>query len=280
MARQVKESAYIFVGGIPFDLTESDILAVFCPRAANTGWGHQDKNSRWGHDKFEGSKRKERRFNDQEGFGLGNRNPSSREKGNNRVMESHSRECKGRDDKRMRRHDDDEIKLKSRDDHDKKQENRFRKQYEDDEFEPKARDNRDRREEKRPKQYDGSAPKSKVDLARREEKRSRENDGYDSRREERKFRRYDDGENEPRSREDYHMREEKKSRRHDDDEVEPRSRGEHDGKEETRSRRHESRFSLRGDQDQVSNDKWSNPEKDLSSHYRGERDGYQRRRDR
>ncbi|XP_021891816.1 zinc finger CCCH domain-containing protein 25 [Carica papaya] len=374
-----KESAYIFVGGIPFDLTEGDILAVFAQygeivdvnlvrdrgtgksrgfaflayedqrstilavdnlngaqvlgrtirvdhcsnykkkeeedeetwqqkreargvcrafqrgectrgdgckfshdeqRAANTGWGHEDKSSKWGHDKFDGSKRKERRFSDQEGLGLGDKSPSSREKGNSRSLESHSRESKERNDKRLRRHDDDEIKLKSRDDHDKKQENRLRKRYEDDEFERKARDNRDRREEKRPKQYDGSSPKSKDDPLRREENRSRENDGYDSRREERKFRRYDDGEYEPRSREDYHMREEKKSRRHGDDEVEPRSRGERDGKEQKGSRRRESGSSLRRDQDQLSSDKWSNPEKDLSSHYRGERDRYQRMSDR
>ncbi|KAE8656770.1 RNA-binding motif protein, X-linked 2 [Hibiscus syriacus] len=35
-------------------------------RAANTGWGHQDKSSRWGNDKFEGSKKSEKSFGVQE----------------------------------------------------------------------------------------------------------------------------------------------------------------------------------------------------------------------
>ncbi|KAG0471799.1 hypothetical protein HPP92_016345 [Vanilla planifolia] len=130
-----KDSAYVFVGGIPFDLTEGDLLAVFAEygevvdvnlvrdkatgksrgfaflayedqrstilavekeeeedeetekamreargvclafqrgecnrgsackfshdaeRHANTGWGTKDSDSRWGHDKFDGSKR-------------------------------------------------------------------------------------------------------------------------------------------------------------------------------------------------------------------------------
>uniref|UniRef100_A0A803LXB7 C3H1-type domain-containing protein n=1 Tax=Chenopodium quinoa TaxID=63459 RepID=A0A803LXB7_CHEQI len=43
-----KDSAYVFVGGIPYDLTEGDLLA----RAADTGWGHEeDKKSKWENDK-------------------------------------------------------------------------------------------------------------------------------------------------------------------------------------------------------------------------------------
>ncbi|KAI9094203.1 hypothetical protein K1719_026785 [Acacia pycnantha] len=40
-----EDSAYVFVDGIPFDLTKGDLLAVFAQygevvdRAANTGWG-------------------------------------------------------------------------------------------------------------------------------------------------------------------------------------------------------------------------------------------------
>ncbi|XWS28698.1 hypothetical protein CRYUN_Cryun25bG0093700 [Craigia yunnanensis] len=133
-------------------------------RAANTGWGPQDKSSRWGNDKFEVSKKSEKSFGMQdravqEGF-----RPA---RGDEKALEKSD----GREDKRSRRYDDKDVGSTSREDYN-----------------------------------------------RREEKRStRHNDDYRLRKEEKRSRRHNDSDFEPRSREDRHRRDEKRSIRHGDD---------------------------------------------------------------
>ncbi|KAK3035438.1 hypothetical protein RJ639_032863 [Escallonia herrerae] len=221
-----KDSAYVFVGGIPFDLTEGDLLAVFAQygevvdvnlvkhddtdnlngaqilgrtirvdhvnkytkreeedeeekqkkreergvcyafqkgectrgnrckfshdkeRAANTGWGPQDqRNSKLGHDKFEGSTSNEKRSGQSNRItdsGTKEAYKSNREargdipKDNTRAMDSHHRreETHHKEDrngraieKRSTRHD----------------------------FETDLRSDRNRREEKRSRKYDSES---------------------------------------------------------------------------------------------------------------------------
>uniref|UniRef100_A0A2P2NG02 Zinc finger CCCH domain-containing protein 25-like n=1 Tax=Rhizophora mucronata TaxID=61149 RepID=A0A2P2NG02_RHIMU len=250
-----KDSAYVFVGGIPFDLTEGDLLAVFAQfgeivdvnlvrdkgtgkskgfafiayedqrstnlavdnlngaqilgrvirvdhvsnykkkeeedeeterqkreargvcrafqrgectrgagckfshdeqRAANTGWGPQDKSPRWGHDKFEGPTK------------------SHKTSGSERALERHYKEKDRMEEKRSKRHDDDDIRQDSREDYSRKDERRSRR-HEDDKFEPKSREDRYKRDESRSRRHDVNdfQPKSREDDDRRGEKRSR-----------------------------------------------------------------------------------------------------------
>ncbi|KAE8688701.1 RNA-binding motif protein, X-linked 2 [Hibiscus syriacus] len=71
-------------------------------RATNTGWGPQDKSSRWGNDKFEGSKKSEKGFGVQEravqeGFRSARGNEKASEK------------CDGREGKRSRSYNDKDV---------------------------------------------------------------------------------------------------------------------------------------------------------------------------
>ncbi|XP_022732286.1 zinc finger CCCH domain-containing protein 42-like [Durio zibethinus] len=133
-------------------------------RAANTGWGPQDKSSRWGNDKFEGSKKSEKSFGMQERAVLEGIRPA---KGAEKTLEKSD----GREGKRSRRYDDKDA-----------------------------------------------GPTSREDYNHREEKRStRHNDDDWYRREERGSRRHNDSDFEPRSGEDRYRRDEKRSKRHGDD---------------------------------------------------------------
>ncbi|KAF9675463.1 hypothetical protein SADUNF_Sadunf09G0034900 [Salix dunnii] len=221
-----KDSAYVFVGGIPFDLTEGDLLAVFAQygevvdvnlvrdkgtgkskgfaflayedqrstnlavdnlngaqvlgrilrvdhrgecnrgagckfshdeqRAANTGWGAQDKSSRWGNEMFEGSKK------------------SGERSSYNMPSESHPKQSYRREEKRSSWHDDNEIVQKPREDNNRREDKKLRR-LEDDAFVPKPREDDYRRDENRLKRYKNIVPelKSRGDNYRKEEKISR-----------------------------------------------------------------------------------------------------------
>ncbi|XP_065877508.1 zinc finger CCCH domain-containing protein 25-like [Euphorbia lathyris] len=310
-----KDSAYVFVGGIPFDLTEGDLLAVFAQygeivdvnlvrdkgtgkskgfafiayedqrstilavdnlngaevagrivrvdhvtnykkkeeedeetqqqkreargvcrsfqkgectrgasckfshdeqRAANTGWGAGDKSPRWGHDKFDGPKKFEKRS------------------GTERPLEVHLKQIDSMEHKRSRRLEDNEAERKSKEDYHGRDGKRLTK-HESNEFAPKLRDDEYRRDEKR---FKGHKDNEFEHKARGDFNRSNEKG----------FRRHDDNQFDSKSREDGYKRDDRKSRRYDD-ELEPRSR-ENDGKrEEKRLSKHDSEYSLREDQD-------------------------------
>ncbi|PPR81878.1 hypothetical protein GOBAR_AA38834 [Gossypium barbadense] len=283
-----KDSAYIFVGGLPYDLTEGDLLAVFAQygeivdvnlvrdkgtgkskgfaflayedqrstilavqmnskhewhilgsnfttflpccisrktpfflcyssflaillscarRAANTGWGPQDnKSSRWGNDKYEGSKKSDK----------------------SSGMQEHTVE------------------------------------------------KRDGREGKRSRRYDGkdAGPASREDCSGIEGKRlTRHNDDDRYKREEKRSRWHNDSDLEPRSVEDHHRRDENRSRRHGDD-GEDRARFKEDRKDESRSKRHgDDEFDPRpnGDHDKRGGERRTGYNRDSSSHRHGER---------
>ncbi|KAF3454231.1 hypothetical protein FNV43_RR04678 [Rhamnella rubrinervis] len=330
-----KESAYVFVGGIPFDLTEGDLLAVFAQygeivdvnlvrdkgtgkskgfafvayedqrstnlavdnlngaqilgriirvdhvskykkkeeedeeteqkkreargvcrafqrgectrgagckfshdeqRAANTGWGHEDKESRWGHDKFDNPNKAEKRSGNfplnhvpehpaPEGSCLGNKDSHSRSKGNG-PLESQSKQIYKREGKRSGSYGDaDEYDTRLRD-RDRREGKRSRRDA-DDELQTKSREDHDRREDKRSRRHgadDEHAVKSREDINRREENKSR---------------RHDDYEFQPKLREDHYKLEEKRSRRHDDHDFQPSLRGDQDKRVGHSSRRHD-----------------------------------------
>ncbi|KAK7321346.1 hypothetical protein VNO77_31901 [Canavalia gladiata] len=343
-----KESAYIFVGGIPFDLTEGDLLAVFAQygevvdvnlvrdkgtgkskgfaflayedqrstnlavdnlngaqvlgrvirvdhvdkykkkeeedeeterqkreargvcrafqrgectrgagckfshdeqRAANTGWGREEDNSKWGHDKFEGPK-KERRF----GNNQSNHIPDIRD----RDSRSRARDCdigldnqpkrSDRREKTLWQHDDDD-KFEGRENNSRREEKRSRR-HENDEFEHRSKEERYRREEKRSRWNDYDAMESgPKEHRRKEDKRSIKPDDADfepkSRdsdiREDRRSWRQDDDDFGNKSRELLNSnREDRKSRKHTDDESAPRSREDYDRKQDNRSYRNDS----------------------------------------
>ncbi|XVE59398.1 hypothetical protein DITRI_Ditri05aG0043500 [Diplodiscus trichospermus] len=218
-------------------------------RAANTGWGPQDKSSRWGHDKFEGSKKSEK------GFGM--REPAVQEglrpaRGNEKASEKGD----GREGKRSRRYDDKDVVPTSRDRREEKRSTRHNV----DEFDPNTRDDRYRREEKRSRRYnDGDfEPRSEEDRYRRDEKG---------------LKRHRDDEYGARLKEDHYRRGEKRSKRHGDDDFEPRSNGEHDRREKKVSRT-ESESYPREDPDKRGGEKRSAYNRDSSSHRHGERDGH------
>ncbi|KAK7291956.1 hypothetical protein RIF29_07528 [Crotalaria pallida] len=332
-----KDSAYIFVGGIPFDLTEGDLLAVFAQygevvdvnlvrdkgtgkskgfaflayedqrsttlavdnlngaqilgriirvdhvdkykkkeeedeeterqkreargvcrafqrgectrgagckfshdeqRAANTGWGHEDSNSKWDNDKFEGPKKERRLGNNQS-----NPIPETRVRDSRSRAHDNEKELDCRPKQSYRREmlwrDDGSDKFKGRENNNRREEKKSRR-HEDDEFEPKSREDRHRREEKRSRRndYDDVEPEQR-DHHRREDKRSRKPD---------------DVELEPRSR-DSDTREDKRPRRHDDDDFGSRSRKHNEDEFAPRSRegydrKHDSR-SYRNDRPEV-----------------------------
>ncbi|KAJ6691913.1 RNA-BINDING MOTIF PROTEIN X-LINKED 2 [Salix purpurea] len=289
-----KDSAYVFVGGIPFDLTEGDLLAVFAQygevvdvnlvrdkgtgkskgfaflayedqrstnlavdnlngaqvlgriirvdhvtkykkkeeedeetaqqkreargvchafqrgecnrgagckfshdeqRAANTGWGAQDKSPRWGNEM--------------------------------------------REEKRSSWHDDNEIVPKPREDNNRREDKKLRR-LEDDAFVPKPREDDYRRGEDRLKRHKDIVP-------------------------------------EPKSRGDNYRKEEKISRRQYRDEFEPRSREDDDTREPRRSRRNETESFFKEEQDKRRGDKLSAHGRDSSSNPHRERDDHRRK---
>ncbi|XP_057956033.1 zinc finger CCCH domain-containing protein 25 [Malania oleifera] len=257
-----KDSAYVFVGGIPFDLTEGDLLAVFAQcgeivdvnlvrdkgtgkskgfafiayedqrstnlavdnlngaqilgriirvdhvskykkkeeedeeaeqqkreargvcrafqrgecnrgagckfshdeqRAANTGWGPEDKSSRWGHDKFEGSTKSEKRSGPltrvpgltvDEGSRSGDKEPrNSRRRGYDGEVENH----------RWR----SELNARDRDSRD------LERRLEQKEKERNLKEDGDRRGTEKKTVRQNTDPNSREDYDRRGEKRSR-----------------------------------------------------------------------------------------------------------
>ncbi|XP_015873740.3 zinc finger CCCH domain-containing protein 25 isoform X1 [Ziziphus jujuba] len=202
-------------------------------RAANTGWGHDDKEPRWGHDKFDGPKMGDRRSGNlpsnnvpehpaKGGFSIGNKDSSFKARGNG-ALESQSKQIDTRDEKRLGSYGNtDDFDRRSRD-HDTREGKRSRRHI-DDEFQPKSREDHDRRDEKRLRRHgadDEHVEKSREDIDRREEMKPR---------------RHDDYEYQPKSREDHYKREEKRSRRHNDDDFQPNLRGEQDKREGQNSR--------------------------------------------
>ncbi|KAJ4834682.1 hypothetical protein Tsubulata_003579 [Turnera subulata] len=248
-----KDSAYVFVGGIPFDLTEGDLLAVFAQygeivdvnlvrdkgtgkskgfafiayedqrstnlavdnlngaqilgriirvdhvtkykkkeeedeeaeqqkreargvcrafqrgectrgagckfshdeqRAANTGWGAQDSSPTWGHDKFEGPKKNEKRY------------------GNERLTGSRHEQSERREEQGSRKHDADVGDRKVREEYNKREDKKLRT-YEDGEYDSRSKENSYKRDDKRTRGHRDFEfePKSKQDDYRKEEKR-------------------------------------------------------------------------------------------------------------
>lgn len=339
-----KDSAYVFVGGIPFDLTEGDLLAVFAQygevvdvnlvrdkgtgkskgfaflayedqrstnlavdnlngaqilgriirvdhvdkykkkeeedeeterqkreargvcrafqrgectrgagckfshdeqRAANTGWGHDDDSSKWGHDKFEGPKKERRYGNNQTNPIPETRDRDSRSKAYDveKGLGSQPKTNDRREEKMLQRHGDDD-KFEGRENNSRREEKRSRR-HEDDEFERRSREDRYRREEKRSRRngYDDMEPEPR-DHHRSEDTRSMKPDDVEfepksrdtDAREDKRPRRKDDEDFGNRSREAHVNREERTSRKHNEDEFAPRSREDYDRKQDNRYR--------------------------------------------
>ncbi|KAF2291638.1 hypothetical protein GH714_027759 [Hevea brasiliensis] len=212
-------------------------------RAANTGWGPEDKSPRWGHDKFDAPKKSEKRS------------------GNERPSESLPKQSDRREDKSSRRHDENEMERKSKEDYHRRDGKRWRR-HEDNEFEPKSSEDYDRRDEKRSRRHGDEEfePKTRDDYHRSDEKRLRRHEdvqrGEDYKRDERGLRRHNNG-----------------------DGLEPRSRDNDDRREEKRFKRHESESYLREDQDKRGA-KSSAHVRDSSSSRRRERDEHRRKSER
>ncbi|GMI92208.1 hypothetical protein HRI_002890100 [Hibiscus trionum] len=198
-------------------------------RAANTGWGHQDKSSSWGNDKFEGSKKSEKSFGAQERSARGD--------------EKASEKSDGREGKRSRRYDGKDVRSTSRENYNGSEDRRSRWHNDDDRY---------KREEKRSRRHDDGnhEPRSVEDLHRKDEKISR--------------RHGDDDEYGARVKED--RRDGSRSKRHGDDEFEPRLNGDHDRRGEKRLPRKESESYPREDRDKRGDEKRSGYNKNSSSH--------------
>ncbi|WCJ43776.1 RNA-binding motif protein X-linked 2 [Euphorbia peplus] len=97
-------------------------------RAANTGWGAPgDRSPKWGHDKFGGPNKGEKRS------------------GTERPLEGHLKQIDSMEDKRSRRLEDNEVERKSKEDYHGRDERRSRRH----EGDAKLRDDEYRIEEKR-----------------------------------------------------------------------------------------------------------------------------------
>ncbi|XVF68980.1 hypothetical protein PTKIN_Ptkin11bG0044800 [Pterospermum kingtungense] len=133
-------------------------------RAANTGWGPQDKSSRWGNDKFEGSKKSEKSFGTQGRAVQGGFRPA---RGDEMALEKSD----GREDKRSKRYDDKDVRSTSREDHTRREEKRPTREHDDDLF--RRDEKRSRRDEKRSKSYgyDEYESRPNRDYERREQKK-------------------------------------------------------------------------------------------------------------
>ncbi|KDP46508.1 hypothetical protein JCGZ_08480 [Jatropha curcas] len=217
-------------------------------RAANTGWGPQDNSLRFGHDKFEGPKRSDKRSI------------------NERPSEIHLKQSDRRDGNGLRWHDDNEFERKPREDHHWRDGKRARR-HGDDEFEQKPKEGYYRRDEKRSRRHENneSEPKSREDYPRSSENRSI---------------RREDGEFEPKSREDDYKRDERRLRRHDGDGLEQRSRDDDDRREDKRLKRHESESHLREDWDRRAGDKRPVHGRDSSSSRHKGTDDHRRKSER
>ena len=71
----------------------------------------------------------------QDDFSRDDKDSRSKAKGSERTLESNSKQGNMREEKRWRRHDDDEFRPKSRKDHDRREEKRSRR-HDDYEFQP------------------------------------------------------------------------------------------------------------------------------------------------
>ncbi|TYJ33311.1 hypothetical protein E1A91_A05G094600v1 [Gossypium mustelinum] len=211
-------------------------------RAANTGWGPQDnKSSRWGNDKYEGSKKSDKssgmqEHTVQEGF------RSSR--GDEKALEKRD----GREGKRSRRYDGKDAGPASREDYSGIEGKRLTRHNDDDRY---------KREEKRSRRHNDSdlEPRSVEDRHRRDENRSR--------------RHGDDGEDRARLKED--RKDESRSKRHGNDEFDPRPNGDHDRRGEKRILRNESESHPREERDKRGGERRTGYNRDSSSHRHGER---------
>ncbi|KAI9090902.1 hypothetical protein K1719_028387 [Acacia pycnantha] len=257
-----KDSAYVFVGGIPFDLTEGDLLAVFAQygevvdvnlvRDKDTGkskgfafLAYEDQRStNLAVDNLNGAQILGRvirvdhlsrgectrgascKFSHDEqraaNTGWGAPEDASSKWGHDKF-DGHKKERDLHSEaKKSRKRSDDDMELERRDR--RRREDTSLRKPDNDEFEPRTRDS-DRREEKRHKrQYDDDdfGSRSREDHIIREERRSRQRD-YDSA---------------SRSIDDYDRKRGDRSNRHDDtDRSEPKEKHDLGRREEKRSRR-------------------------------------------
>ncbi|KAE8666729.1 Tetratricopeptide repeat (TPR)-like superfamily protein [Hibiscus syriacus] len=252
-----KDSAYIFVGGLPYDLTEDNLNgAQILGRILRVDHAEKYKKK-----EEEEQKKREARgvcYAFQRGEctrGAGCKFSHDEQKGavqegfrSARGNEKASEKSDGRDGKRSRRYNNNDVGPTSREDYNGGEDRRSRQQNDDDPG---------KREEKRSRRHnDGDfEPCSAEDHHRKDEKRSR--------------RHGDDGEYGPRLKED--KRDENRSKGHDDDEFEPRPNGDRDRRGEKRSLRNESESYPREDRDKRGAEKRSGYNRNSSSHRHGER---------
>ncbi|XP_027941920.1 zinc finger CCCH domain-containing protein 25 isoform X1 [Vigna unguiculata] len=339
-----KDSAYVFVGGIPFDLTEGDLLAVFAQygevvdvnlvrdkgtgkskgfaflayedqrstnlavdnlngaqilgriirvdhvdkykkkeeedeeterqkreargvcrafqrgdctrgasckfshdeqRAANTGWGQEEDNPKWGHDKFEGPKKERRSGNNQPNHNSETRDRDSRSKARANDGFNNLPKRSDREERSRRWHDDDDDKGRE---NNSRREEKGSRRYGDDEFEHKPREERYRREEKKSRKDDYDDIPEQKDHRRREDKKSIKPDDGECEpklrdsdiREDKRSRRKDGDDFVSKAREPHSNREDRRSRKHSEDESAPRSREDYDRKQDNRFYRSDS----------------------------------------
>ncbi|XP_050369871.1 zinc finger CCCH domain-containing protein 25 isoform X2 [Argentina anserina] len=214
-------------------------------RAANTGWGAEDKKR--GHDNYDGPRKSDKRYgsipsnrvqeprvredlstNDEfkkvpDRRALDEEKRSSRRRGED--VEPRREDYGRREEKRSRRHEEYERQPRGREYNDRREDSKSRRQGED-ELEPKPESGEDKRHRRH---GDDAAfePKSREDQVRT---------NYD-RRVDRRPRKRDDLEAHD-MREDRDRMEEKRLRRPSHDALEPKSRASHDRREGERLRRH------------------------------------------
>lgn len=195
-------------------------------RAANTGWGAQDKEPRWGHDMYDGPQ------NGKKESGEGSKEYPARPVGTDisrsRGTIYHSSTTyeelhgHGKEPKRFGRHGDDDGDPKSKGRFDRTDDLKSRKRRkEDDELDHRHRDS-DRRDDRRTDRYrdDGNGGRPIERRESREEYRSRRDDG---------------GGSVSRSRGDRDASEGKRLKRHESESYAEEDR---DGKREERSSAH------------------------------------------
>ncbi|GAU25502.1 hypothetical protein TSUD_279850 [Trifolium subterraneum] len=157
-----------------FQRKESRVQHDLDSRAANTGWGEHG-NAKWDNDKYDGPK-KERRYDNNQS----NRIPETRDRdsrsiahGSELELDNQSKRSDRREEKMLRRHDDDD-KFEGRE-NTSRRETKGPRRHDDDEFEHRLREDGHRREEKKSRGgYDGREPESRDN--RREDRRSTKRD--------------------------------------------------------------------------------------------------------
>ncbi|XP_038902704.1 zinc finger CCCH domain-containing protein 25-like [Benincasa hispida] len=234
-------------------------------RAANTGWGAaEDASSKWGHDKFD-----DRKDHDRELRAKGRKNSDD--------LERHPREASGRlrQENKLKGWDDSkELELKSREDHDWKDEKRSRRHDLDGSRELKSGDDYYNREEKRFKRNHDDNGKEEKRLRKRDDDETKLEDNRYMK-EENRYRRNQDYELPQHSKRDYN-REEDRSKRHGDDEYWPKRRDDDSRREKDISVRHRSESHRRENPDEK-RDYRSSHGRDSSSHSHRERNEDRRR---